>query len=215
MTMLRVLPDLAVYLVLDPALCGGADGMVATARAAAQGGASVIQLRDKAADTAAMTATAHRLRAALDGTGAALIVNDDVDAALAAEADGVHVGQTDRPAEEVRARIGPARLLGVSVETPEAARAIDPALVDYVGAGPVFATQSKADHATPIGWDGLAALVAAAPVPAVAIGGVKADHAARARAAGAAGVAVVSAICGQPDPAAASAGLRRAWEAGQ
>lgn len=210
---MRARPDLSVYLVLDPGLCGGVDGMVATARAAASGGAAMVQLRDKDATTEARIETARAIRAALAGTGAALIVNDDIDAALAAGADGLHVGQDDLTASEARARLGAAAILGVSVETEAAARAVDPAIVDYAGAGPVFATTSKTDHKAPVGWDGLARLVAACPVPAVAIGGVKAENAAEARRAGAAGVAVVSAICGQPDPQAAARALAEAWRA--
>ena len=88
------------------------------------------------------------------------------------------------------------------------AAAVDPALIDYIGAGPVFATPSKLDHKVPVGFEGLAAQVAASPVPAVAIGGLKAEHVAQVLKAGAQGVAVVSAICGQPDPEAAARALR-------
>ncbi|PWR00861.1 thiamine phosphate synthase [Meridianimarinicoccus roseus] len=202
---MRTLPDLTVYLVLDDALCGSR-GLTDTAVRAVQGGARCVQLRHKTADTQAMVAMGRALLDALQGSGAALIVNDDADAARSLGA-GLHVGQDDMPAAHARALIGPDAILGVSVETPEAAAAIDPALVDYVGAGPVFATATKADHKAPVGWDGLARLIAAAPVPAVAIGGIKPEHAALARDAGAAGIAVVSAICGQTDPRAAAAAL--------
>lgn len=205
------LPDLSVYLVLDPGLCGGTDGMVATARAAATAGAGAVQLRLKHGTTEDRIALGRALQAALSDTAAALIVNDDLQAALALDADGLHVGQEDLAASLARARLGPRPLLGVSVETPGKAARIDPALVDYVGAGPVFATPTKADHKTPVGIGGLARIVAAAPVPTVAIGGLKATHAADIRAAGAAGLAVVSAICGQPDPAAATRALATAF----
>lgn len=203
----RHCPDLSLYLVLDPGLCAGV-GIVETARAAVAGGAMVVQLRDKMADTARMIETGRALRAALAGTGAVLIVNDNVAAAVAIGADGLHIGQGDMAVTEARARIGPAMVLGLSVETPALAAAVDPALVDYIGAGPVFATPSKLDHKAPVGFEGLAAQVAASPVPAVAIGGLKDDHVARAFNAGARGVAVVSAICGQPDPEAAARALR-------
>ncbi|WP_420854129.1 thiamine phosphate synthase [Roseovarius indicus] len=182
--------------------------MVETARAAVAGGATVVQLRDKAADTTRMIETGHALKAALAATGSALIVNDDVEAAIAIGADGLHIGQGDMAVEEARARIGAAMVLGLSVETPALAAAVDPALVDYIGAGPVFSTPSKLDHKAPVGFEGLAAQVAASPVPAVAIGGLKAHHVAQALKAGAQGVAVVSAICGQPDPKAAAGALR-------
>lgn len=204
---MRRCPDLSLYLVLDPGLCAGV-GLVETARAAVAGGATVVQLRDKAAGTARMIETGRALKAALAGTGVVLIVNDDVEAAVAIGADGLHIGQGDMAVTEARARIGPAMVLGLSVETPALAAAVDPALVDYIGAGPVFATPSKLDHKAPVGFEGLAAQVAASPVPAVAIGGLKAEHVAQVLKAGAQGVAVVSAICGQPDPKAAARALR-------
>ena len=204
---MRRCPDLSIYLVLDPGLCAGV-GMVETARAAVAGGATVVQLRDKAAGTARMIETGRALKAALAGTGAVLIVNDDVEAAVAIGADGLHIGQGDMAVTEARARIGAAMVLGLSVETPALAAAVDKALVEYIGAGPVFATPSKLDHKAPVGFEGLAAQVAASPVPAVAIGGLKAEHVAQVLKAGAQGVAVVSAICGQPDPKAAARALR-------
>lgn len=204
--------DLSVYLVLDPGLCAGI-GMVETARQAVAGGATMVQLRDKDADSARMIETGRALKAALAGSGALLIVNDDVEAARVIGADGLHVGQGDMTPAEARALVGPEMLLGLSVESPALARAADPAIVDYVGAGPVFATPTKPDHKQPVGWEGLAAQVAASLVPAVAIGGLKAHHAAQAKAAGAQGVAVVSAICGQRDPALAAREIARAWGA--
>jgi thiamine-phosphate pyrophosphorylase len=191
--------DLSLYLVLDPDLCAGI-GMVKTARAAVAGGATMVQLRDKDADTASLVATGRALKMALEGTGAVLIVNDDVEAAIAIGADGIHVGQEDMDARTVRAMIGPDMILGLSVETEALAAAVDPMLVDYVGIGPVFATPTKPDHKAPIGFDGLARLVKVSAVPAVAIGGLKMQHVAPVLAAGAKGLAVVSAICGMPDP---------------
>jgi len=195
--------DLSVYLVLDPDLCRTA-GMVETTRLAVEGGVTIVQLRDKHADKAQMIETGRALKAVLAGTGVPLIVNDDVEAAIAIGAGGVHVGQSDMIAAMARERIGNDMILGLSVETEELARRIDPSVVDYVGIGPVFATATKPDHKKPIGFEGLARIVAAAPVPAVAIGGVKAEHAVPALAAGAKGIAVVSAICGQPDTKAAA-----------
>ena len=199
--------DLTLYLVLDPGLCAGI-GMVETARRAVMGGATMVQLRDKQAGTAGLIATGRALKTALAGSGARVILNDDVEAAVAVGADGVHVGQGDLSVARARARIGAGMILGLSVETPELAAAVDPALVDYIGAGPVFATPTKPDHKRPVGFDGLAAQVAASPVPAVAIGGLKAGHEGGVLGAGALGMAVVSAICGQPDPEAAARALR-------
>lgn len=201
--------DLSFYLVLDPPLCGAA-GLIATARAAVEGGATMVQLRDKEADTIQMIETGLALKQALAGTGALLIVNDDVEAARAIRADGLHIGQEDMDAAAARARVGPDMILGLSVETEALAAAIDPALVDYAGVGPVFATATKPGHKPAVGLDGLARLVAACPVPAVAIGGLKAAHARPVLAAGAEGLAVVSAVCGQPDPLAAARGIAAA-----
>ncbi|MBB4347726.1 thiamine phosphate synthase [Aliirhizobium cellulosilyticum] len=195
--------DLSLYLVLDPDLCR-AIGMVETARLAVLGGATMVQLRDKQATTVEMIATGLQLKAALSGTGVSLIVNDDVEAALAIGADGIHVGQEDMNATEVRKRVGDRLILGLSVETEDLARRVDPAVVDYVGVGPVFATGTKPDHKQPIGFEGLARIVAASPIPAVAIGGVKVQHVEEIFRAGAKGLAVVSAICGSPDPQAAT-----------
>jgi thiamine-phosphate pyrophosphorylase len=195
--------DLSLYLVLDPHLCQSI-GMVETARLAVLGGATMVQLRDKGATTEEMITTGRALKVMLAGSGVPLIVNDDVEAAIAIGADGVHVGQDDLAAAVARGRVGPEMIIGLSVETEELARAVDPLLVDYLGIGPVFATATKADHKAPIGFDGLARIVAAAPVPAVAIGGVKGEHAGAVFAAGARGLAVVSAICGQPDPEASA-----------
>ncbi len=195
-------PDLSCYLVLDEGLCGPR-GLADTARLAVAGGAGVVQLRMKDVPTATRIEAGRAIRDVIRGR-AAFIVNDDVEAALALDADGVHVGQGDMPPAEVRARIGPRKLLGLSIETVAQAQRVDPALVDHIGAGPVRATATKPGHASPTGWDGLARIVAAAPVPAVAIGGVTAEDSAAAVRAGAMGLAVVSAICGQPDPEAAA-----------
>lgn len=201
--------DLSLYLVLDPDLCRPL-GMVETARRAVAGGVTMVQLRDKDASPRQMIETGRALKAALAGSGVPLIVNDDVEAAIAIGADGLHVGQDDRDAQTARRLIGPDMILGLSVETEALAAAVDPAVVDYVGAGPVFATQTKPGHKPPIGLDGLARLIAATALPAVAIGGLKTGHVEAVLKSGAQGLAVVSAICGQPDPQAAAFELSEA-----
>lgn len=195
--------DLSLYLVLDPVLCADI-GMIETARAAVAGGATIVQLRDKHASTTTMIETGLALKQVLAGSGARLIVNDDVEAAIAIGADGLHIGQEDLNAQDARRMIGPDMILGLSVETEALASAIDAEIVDYAGIGPVFATPTKPDHKQPIGFDGLARIIKLCPVPTVAIGGLKAKHVAEALTAGAEGVAMVSAICGQPDPKAAT-----------
>ena len=195
--------DLSLYLVLDPGLCA-AYGMVETALAAVEGGATMVQLRDKTGGTERLVETGLALKQALAGTRGLLIVNDDIEAACRIGADGLHIGQDDGDPAATRARIGKDMMLGVSVETVEAARRLDPAVVDYAGVGPVFATPTKADHKQPVGLDGLAELVAASPVRSVAIGGLKGAHADAVLKTGAEGLAVVSAICGTDDPRGAT-----------
>jgi len=195
--------DLTLYLVLNPSLCAET-GIVGTAVAAAEAGATMVQLRDKTASADRLIATGRALKEALAGTGTLLVVNDSAEAAIAIGADGLHIGQDDMSAATARALIGPDIILGLSAESEELASAVDPDVVDYAGLGPVFATPSKPDHKSPIGMAGLTRLVAACPVPAVAIGGLKAEHAPAVFKAGARGMAVVSAICGTPDPGAAT-----------
>lgn len=202
--------DLSLYLVLDPNLCRR-HSMVETTVAAIKGGVSVVQLRDKTIGTAGLIETGRALKAAMAESSVPLIVNNDLEAALAIDADGLHVGQDDMLASEARQRLGGGKILGLSVENEAAVRAVDPAVVDYVGIGPVFATPTKPDHKPPIGLDGLARLVRMSSVPAVAIGGLKAAHAPAVQASGAAGMAVVSAICGQSDPLEAAQRLVQAW----
>jgi len=195
--------DLSLYLVLDPSLCASI-GMVETTRAAVLGGVTAVQLRDKTASVASLVETGRALKSVLADTGVPLIVNDSAEAAVAIDADGLHIGQSDGNPAMARALIGDERILGVSVETEAMAAAVDASIVDYAGLGPVFPTATKLDHSEPTGLAGLARLVAACPVPTVAIGGLKADHVEQVFAAGADGLAVISAICGQRDPLAAT-----------
>ncbi|MGL6252630.1 MAG: thiamine phosphate synthase, partial [Billgrantia desiderata] len=183
--------DLSLYLVTDPELCAR-HGLVETVVAAVRGGVTVVQLRDKHASDDEMIDQARRLKAALAGSGVPLIVNDRLRVALESGADGLHMGQDDGDVAAARAALGEHAILGLSVQNHEQLSRLDPAALDYLGFGPVFATSTKRNHATPLGFDGLAALVAASPLPAVAIGGLKAKHAAAVRAAGAKGPAVVS-----------------------
>ena len=195
--------QLRLYLVTDPALCGDM-GVVETVQRAVAGGVTMVQLRDKHATTAQRTDLALALKAALKGTGVPLVINDDVLAAVATDADGAHIGQSDISAKQTRALLGPGKILGLSCETVQTVRDADPALVDYLGLGPVFGTTTKTDHACPTGFDGLAQLVALSSLPNVAIGGLKPDHIDGVLASGADGMAVVSAICGQSDPRTAA-----------
>lgn len=198
--------DLSLYLVLDPELCRPL-GMVETARRAVEGGVTMVQLRDKDATSARMIEAGRALKAMLAGTGVPLIVNDDVEAAVAIGADGLHIGQDDIEARAARQLIGPDMILGLSVESEVLAAAVDPGVVDYVGMGPVFATSTKPGHKPPVGIDGLARMRAVTRLPSVAIGGLKVGHVEPVLKVGADGLAVVSAICGQPNPRGAAAEL--------
>lgn len=205
--------DLSLYLVLDPELCGGAAGMVDTARVAAQNGASVVQLRAPGWKKRQWYDCALELKRVLAPLKVPLIINDQVDIALAVDADGVHVGQSDLPAETVRRLIGPHKWLGLSVSSAAELAAVPAGVVDHLGIGPVFATATKGDAAPATGLALLDELCAASVLPVVAIGGIGLSNCAsvmRCGAAGVSGVAVVSAICGQRDVAASTRALRMA-----
>lgn len=195
--------SLRLYLVTDTALCTPL-GVVETVRRAVAGGVSMVQLRDKDATTDQRIALAVALKQVLHGTNVPLIVNDDLEAATASQADGVHIGQSDISPQKARALLGPDRILGLSCETPEHVIAANAAPVDYLGLGPVFATGTKSDHAAPIGLQGLAEMIDMTHLPVVAIGGLNSSHVRDVSAAGADGMSVVSAICGQDDPLAAA-----------
>ncbi len=195
--------QLRLYLVTDSQSCT-MPNLITTVRLAVANGVTMVQLREKTATTAQRVQMALALKEILIGTGVPLVVNDDVAAAVAADVDGTHIGQGDISSVQARALLGPDKILGLSCETSQAVQAADPALVDYLGLGPVFGTATKIDHAQPIGFDGLAQLVALSPLPNVAIGGLKPAHISDVHKSGADGMAVVSAICGQADPAAAT-----------
>ena len=199
---------LALYLVTDPDLCAKF-GLIETVKAAVVGGVSIVQLRDKNASTAQMIQHAKALQPILATHNVPLIINDDVEAAIACGADGIHVGLDDLDVVQVRHKVGRDKIVGLSVETAEAALIVDSGIVDYIGISPIFATQTKIDHKPPVGFDGLTDIVACSPVPSVAIGGLNANHCKKVFAAGAAGIAVESAICGKNDPFKATVLLRQ------
>ena len=198
---------LRLHLVIDAALCGPR-GVEAVVVAAVQGGATCVQLREKHLDTRPFIERARALKALLGPLGVPLIINDRLDVALAAHADGVHVGQSDMPPDEVR-RWMPHGLIGLSVENADHVRAAAACPVDYLGVSPVFATPSKTDTAPALGLDGLRAFRSLTDLPLVAIGGIDLDNAAQVMAAGADGLAVVRALCAAPDPATIAQALRR------
>jgi thiamine-phosphate pyrophosphorylase len=199
--------DLSLYLVLDPDLCGGSASMVRTARLAAENGATVVQLRAPNWKKRQWLETAIELKAVLEPLGVPLIINDHIDIALAVDADGVHVGQDDLPAEAARRLIGPEKWLGLSISNAEEMASVPYEAVDYLGIGPVYPTGTKLDAAPATGLADFADLVAKSWRPVVAIGGIQIGNCQPLFQAGAKGIAVVSAICGQDDPARATAAL--------
>ena len=192
--------DPTLYLVTDPRL-GAPRPLLETVAAAVAGGVTLVQLRDPDAPTRQLVETGRALVALLRPRGVPLIVNDRVDVALAADADGVHVGQSDMRTADARALIGPDRILGLSITDPSEMRPADLASVDYLGVGPIYLQATKADAAPPIGPEGLAAIRALTRLPIVAIGGVGPANAELLIRAGADGLSVVSALMAAPDPA--------------
>lgn len=185
---------------------------VAVARAACAGGAAVVQLRAKHATDGETLRLAEAIRALTREAGALLFVNDRFDLALAAEADGVHLGQADLPPGRLPEAARRALLVGRSTHTEEQARNAKDEPVDYVAFGPVFGTGSKASEYDARGLPMLARAAAlAAPRPLVAIGGIDAGTAAEVRRAGAAAVAVISAVAHAADPEAATRALVTAF----
>ena len=198
-----------VYFVTDP---DGPLPVVDQALAAARGGAQTIQLRNKTASDDEMTQQALTLKQLLAPFDVTLVINDRVEAAIASAADGLHIGQGDGDPTLIRQRIGPGMILGLSLESESQLDAVPPAGVDYLGVGPIRATATKPDHAPPIGFDGLARITARTQLPCVAIGGIGLGDAQQLRAAGAAGIAVVSAISRAASPEQAARWLLEEWE---
>jgi thiamine-phosphate pyrophosphorylase len=198
-TFMKTAADLSLYLVAGPADCANGD-IIATVREAVAGGVTIVQLRDKTASDEEFVALARSSRRCWMAPACHLSSTTAFTWSRLLGAHGIHVGVNDMPAREVRRIVGDSVLIGTSINPSDPATLPDPAFVDHVGIGPVFATSTKPDHDTPIGFDGLARLIAQAKVPAVAIGGIKHAHAAQALEAGAQGLCVVSAIAGAPDP---------------
>ena len=169
----------------------------------------MVQYREKAAPSRTMIEEARELGRRCRAAGVPFIVNDRVDVALAVDADGVHVGQDDMPAALARRLLGPHRILGVSAVNPEEARRAEADGADYIGASPVFSTPTKTDAPPAMGVEGLRLLVQAVRIPVVGIGGLNAGNAASMIEAGAAGVAVVSALLAAQDVEEAAREMRR------
>jgi thiamine-phosphate pyrophosphorylase len=204
--------DYSLYVITDAQLSRGRSHREVI-QAAIRGGATMVQYREKNSSTRKMIDEALELRNLCRAHGVPFFVNDRVDVALAMDADGVHGGQDDIPASLARKLIGPDKILGVSAENAEQARAAIADGADYVGAGAIYATATKADANKPIEIPGLLKIARACPIPMVGIGGINASNAASVIHAGAAGIAVVSAIVSADDVEHAARELRNVVDA--
>jgi thiamine-phosphate pyrophosphorylase len=203
--------DLRLYALVDPAVSGGRGLPDLAARIATS--ATLVQLHDKHGPTKVMVEEARALIAVLAPLDIPLLINDRIDVALAAEADGVHIGQDDMSPADARLLLGKTAIIGLSVKTLEQANNAPLDLLDYVAIGGVYGTTSKDNTSAPIGLAGLREIAAAvrarkANFPICAIAGIDESNAAGVIEAGADGVAVISALSRAPDPGKAARGLR-------
>lgn len=201
---------LTLYAVTDRKWLKDGQTLAGQVEQAILGGVTVVQLREKHADMEAFLALAREVKAVTDRYQVPLIINDNLEVALAVDAAGIHVGQEDLAADAVRQRIGDKKVLGVSAQTVEQALAAERAGADYLGVGAVFPTSSKAD-AVEVDFATLQAICRAVQIPVVAIGGITADNMTNLQDSGIVGVAVISAIFGQPDVKAAAQRLAAQW----
>ena len=207
--------DYSLYLVTDRGLARGRTTLEIV-RAAVDGGASVVQLREKDCSTRDFIEQALTVKKFLKARGVPLLINDRVDVAQAIAADGVHLGQTDMPLEIAKKILGDSMIIGISAESLEDAIEAERGGADYLGISPIYATPTKTDTASPLGLKGLREIRNAVKLPLVGIGGLNKDNAAEVIRHGADGVAVVSAIVAADDPAAAAKELKQVIkEAGQ
>jgi thiamine-phosphate pyrophosphorylase len=210
-------PDLRLNAIVDPERAGGHQLADLAARCV-RGGATLVQLRDKRSETRALIEEARAIKRALKASAVPFLVNDRVDVAMAAGADGVHLGQDDMAIEDARRLLGANAIIGLSVKSVDEAEAARLDLVDYIGSGGVYATSSKQQKNAPIGPAGLARIIAvlrrrAPDLPVCGIAGIEASNAGEVIAAGADGVAVISALSRVLDPETAARQLREIVDA--
>jgi thiamine-phosphate pyrophosphorylase len=196
---MKIQIDYSLYLVTDRGLSCGRS-LVEVVAAAIEGGVSCVQLREKNCSTRTFIEEAVVLQKLLRPKSIPLIINDRIDVAMAVGADGVHLGQDDMPLADARRILGERVIIGISVESVGDARSAAAEGADYLGVSPVFATPTKTDTAKPLGLEGLRAIRKIVDLPLVAIGGINVQNCASVIAAGANGLAVVSAIVSAPSP---------------
>jgi len=212
-----MLLDLRLNAIVDPERAGGYQLADLAARCV-RGGATLVQLRDKRSETRTLIEEARAIKQALAPFAVPFVVNDSVDVAMAAGADGVHLGQDDMAVEDARRLLGSNAIIGLSIKSVEEAEAARLDLVDYVGSGGVYATSSKQQKNAPIGPTGLARIIAvlrrrAPDLPVCGIAGIDASNAAEVIVAGADGVAVISALSLVSSPETAAHQLREIVDA--
>ena len=200
--------DYSLYLVTDRGLAKGRSTLDIV-RSAVQGGVTCVQVREKECSTLDFIEQAQSIKDYLQSKRVPLIINDRVDVALAVEADGVHLGQTDMPLDMAKKIIGDAMIIGISAESLEDAIAAERGGADYIGVSPIYATPTKTDTAPPLGLEGLQAIRRKVNLPLVGIGGLNRNNAAAVIRHGGDGVAVVSAIVAADDPMQAAGDLKQ------
>ena len=200
--------DFSLYLVTDRGLARGRSTLDIV-KAAANGGVTCVQLREKDCSTLEFIEQALSIKDYLSARGIPLIINDRLDVAQAVKADGIHLGQTDMPLDMARAIVGDSMIIGISAESLEDAVEAEKGGADYLGVSPIYATPTKTDTAPALGLEGLREIRAAVKIPLVGIGGLNRGNAAEVIRNGADGVAVVSAIVAANDPQVAAAELNQ------
>jgi thiamine-phosphate pyrophosphorylase len=200
--------DYSLYLVTDRDLSLGRSNLEVI-QAAVRGGVTLVQLREKEATTKEFYQEGLKIRAYLKARDIPLIINDRIDMALALDAEGVHLGQEDMPIDAARKILGPQKIIGASVFTPEEAKIAEALGADYLGLSPIFATETKPELIQHLGIKGIPLLKEAVKIPVVGIGSMSESNAYEAVKAGLDGVAVVSAICSREDPRAAAEAIKK------
>lgn len=202
--------DLLLYAVTDRSWLGGRT-LHQDVEAAIKGGATFIQLREKNLDEAHFLEEAKEIKELCKKYQVPFVINDNVDIALAMDADGVHVGQSDMEAGAVREKLGPDKIIGVSAQTVEQALLAEQKGADYLGVGAVFPTGSK-DDAVEVSHETLKAICEAVKIPVIAIGGISTGNVMELSGSGICGIAVISAIFAKPDIEAAAKELKEQTE---
>lgn len=187
-----------LYVILDPSVCS-AQSLAGVFRQTAGAGVALFQYRNKSAPMKEAYAEALPLRKIAAELGVTFIVNDRCDLALAVDADGVHLGQTDLPYAYARKVIGPDKIIGLSTHNAEQVKEAEQLKPDYIGFGPIFKPASKQDHDPVVGIEGLRQIRALTSLPVFAIGGIQLDQVGHVMRAGADGIAVISAVLNAPD----------------